>query len=191
MMGRNAPVVTLRAACHGRTKHDELTVFLRLLTLFLIFLTFALINSHRAEAASDDYLKAIDAEGQRLEPLGQAKKEQEILMRGAATAPVKESPKKKESHRTKTKTAQKKPEKPAVSPAPAPAPAAPASVSFQEFEHALSSNFPGSYALYSVLNAQEKEAVYTEYQNAKAGGTSRFLPVVTKIISITTSRRGR
>ncbi|MCR4348217.1 MAG: hypothetical protein NUV55_13605 [Sulfuricaulis sp.] len=190
MMGRNTLVVTLRTVCHGRPKHDEFTVFFQLLALFLLFLTFTLISHHRAEAASDDYLKAIDAEGQRLEPLGQAKKEQEILMRGAAPAPATESSKKKGSHRAKTKTVQKKSENTAATPAPAPASVIPASTSFQEFERSLSSNFPGSYALYSMLSTPEKEAVFGEYQNAKTGGTIRFLPAITKIIAYS-SKRGK
>lgn len=183
MMERNASAITLRAACYGRPKHDGSTVSFRMLALFLIFLTPVLVNNHRAEAASDDYLKAIDAEGQRLEPLGQAKKEQEMLMRGAALAPAKESSKKKESHRARTKTVQKKSEQTAATPALAPASAIPASVSFQEFERSLSSNFPGSYALYSILSPPEKEAVFGEYQNAKTGATIRFLPAITKIIA--------
>lgn len=138
-----------------------------------------------AQAAQDAYLDAINAEGDRLEVLGQAKKEQELLMRSAP--PSKES--------TKSKTAQKRQVKatpaPALSAAPTPSKAttsASSSVTNQEFEQALRKNFPGSFALYSLLEPKQQEAVFNEYEQSSSEGPARFLPVVTRIISFTTAK---
>lgn len=133
--------------------------------------------SHRAHAASDDYLKAIDAEGNRLEFLGQAKKEQEMLMRD--TPQVKDG--------QKPRAAQKKTVKAAPASVPSSSPdfatsATRTAASRAEFEQALKKNFPGSFALYSLLEPQEKEAVFNEYENVKSEGAIRFLPAVSKII---------
>lgn len=133
-----------------------------------------------AQAAPDAYLDAINAEGDRLEVMGQAKKEQELLMR-SAPAPSKES--------TKPKPVQKKQVKAAPAPAPSTATArAPSPATNQEFEQALRKSFPGSYALYSLLEPKQQEAVFNEYDQSSAEGPARFLPVVTKIISFTTAK---
>jgi len=129
--------------------------------------------------AADSYLDAINAEGDRLEVLGQAKKEQELLMRGAP--PSKES--------AKSKTAQKKQVKATPATAPSATSArAPGSATNQEFEQALRKNFPGSFALYSLLEPKQQEAVFNEYEQSSSEGPARFLPVVTKIISFTTAK---
>jgi len=134
-----------------------------------------------AQAAPDTYLDAINAEGDRLEVLGQAKKEHELLMRSA--------PASKES--AKSRTAQKKQVKATPAPVTSTAPAsasASSSVTNQEFEQALRKNFPGSYALYSLLDPKQQEAVFNEYEQSSSDGPARFLPVVTKIISFTTAK---
>lgn len=145
-----------------------------LLPVFLL-LILAVPFNRQACAASDDYLKAIDAEGNRLEFLGQAKKEHEMLMR--STSPARDG--------QKPGTAQKKTARTTSAAVPAPSPdiASRTAVSRAEFEQALKKNFPGSFALYSLLEPQEKEAVFHEYENANSGGTIRFLPAVSKIIS--------
>lgn len=155
---------------------DRLSTILAktLLPIFLL-LILAAPWSQRVHAAPDDYLKAIDAEGNRLEFLGQAKKEQEMLMSVA--------PRAKESQ--KPKVAQKKMAKAAPASVPTSPPdfASRTAASHAEFEQALKKNFPGSFALYSLLEPQEKEAIFREYDNANSEGTIRFLPAVSKIIS--------
>ena len=137
----------------------------------------------RAHAA-DDYLKAIEAEGNELEFLGQAKKEQELLMRSTpprskpAPKPKAAAPAPKQTVRTSVT-------------APASSTAAPDSVSQTEFEKALRGSFPGSYALYSLLEPKDKESVFREYREADSEGTIRFLPAVTKIISLSGKARAR
>lgn len=157
-----------------------LTVFLGALVLPLAI---GLTGIKPAQAA-DSYLDAINAEGDRLEVLGQAKKEQELLMR-SAPASSKEN--------TKPKPVQKKQVKATPAPVPSTAPSAaaarvPGSATNQEFEQALRKNFPGSFALYSLLEPKQQEAVFNEYDQSTAEGPARFLPVVTKIISFTTAK---
>lgn len=137
----------------------------------------------RAHAA-DDYLKAIEAEGNELEFLGQAKKEQELLMR--STPPrSKPAPKPKAAAPAPKQTAR------ASATAPSPSTAASDSVSQMEFEKALRKSFPGSYALYSLMEPKEKESVFHEYKEADSEGTIRFLPAVTKIISLSGKAKAR
>lgn len=140
-------------------------------TFFPLFplLILATLLGYPVLAASDDYLKAIEAEGDRLEFLGQAKKEHEMLMRVAPQAKVSQKP----------TAAQKKTAKAA----PATDAATRTSSERAEFELALRKSFPGSFALYSLLEPQEKEAVFNEYERSNSEGTIRFLPAVTKIIS--------
>ena len=137
----------------------------------------------RAHAA-DDYLKAIEAEGNELEFLGQAKKEQELLMR-STTPRSKQTPKPKAAAPAPKQTVRT-----SVT-APASSTAAPDSVSQTEFEKALRGSFPGSYALYSLLEPKDKESVFREYREADSEGTIRFLPAVTKIISLSGKARAR
>jgi hypothetical protein len=144
----------------------------KMLFPFFLLLILAAPLNHRAHAASDDYLKAIDAEGNRLEFLGQAKKEQEMLMRVAPQTKVGQTP----------RAAQKKSVRAAPVPAPGSATRTVRAPTRAEFELALRKNFPGSFALYSLLEPQEKEAVFNEYEHANSEGTIRFLPAVTKII---------
>lgn len=129
-------------------------------------LVFLLVPASPAAVAGDPYLDAINAEGDRLETLGQAKKEEELLRRGAPPA-----------NRT---------------PGPAltarPASIAPGVKSAMDFENVLHENFPGSFALYAVLDSKEKESVFSEYQKSRSDGPGRFLPVVSKIITLTTIR---
>ncbi len=139
----------------------------------------------RAHAA-DDYLKAIEAEGDQLEFLGQAKKEQEILMRSSPPR-TKPTPKPKAAAPVH---APKQTARTSVT-APAPSTASSESVSQLEFEKALRGSFPGSYALYSLMEPKEKESVFREYKEADSEGTIRFLPAVTKIISLSGKNKPR
>lgn len=132
------------------------------------------VSPVHAANASDDYVKFIEAEGNRLEFLGQAKKEQEMLLRNVPT-PAKASPISKAAT-----------PKHAVKAPPAPPSA---SVTQQEFEKSLRESLPGSYKLYTLFEAHEKESVFREYENAKTEGTIRFLPAVTKILSLTSRAR--
>lgn len=115
--------------------------------------------------AAADYLSAIEAAGDKLQPLGQARKEEETLRRLQQQQPA-----------------------PAAAAAK---PAAPATGGMKGFEDQLRGQFPGSFALYSLMDNKEKEQVYGEFQGAKGDGSARFLPVVTKIISISTAKRPR
>lgn len=134
--------------------------------------------------AADDYLKAIEAEGDQLEFLGQAKKEQEMLMR--STPPrTKPTPKPKAAAPAPKQTAR------ASATAPAPFTASSDSVSQLDFEKALRGSFPGSYALYTLMDQKEKESVFREYKEADSEGTIRFLPAVTKIISLSGKNKPR
>lgn len=121
-----------------------------------------------AAGAPDPYLQALDVEGDRLESLGKARKEQEALLHHYSAV--------KATAITKT------------TPAPAaksvPATSAPV-LDMQSFENALRQNFPGSFALYSLMEQSEKEQVYAEFQNKKGEGNARFIPVVIKIIAFT------
>lgn len=108
--------------------------------------------------ASDPYLAAINAEGNRMESLGRARQEQDALVRqhrGAAPAA--------RSTAAATVTSQ------------------------QQFEDMLRTNFPGSYALYSIMTPAEQQEVYGEFQKKDVEGTARFIPVVVKIIAITSA----
>jgi hypothetical protein len=121
--------------------------------------------------AGDPYLDAINAEGDRLETLGQAKKEEELLRREApAAAATNRTPGPALAARTKGTGA------------------APGVKSAMDFENVLHENFPGSYALYAVLDNSEKESVFNEYQKSRSDGPGRFLPVVSRIITLTTIR---
>ncbi len=139
----------------------------------------------RAHAA-DDYLKAIEAEGDQLEFLGQAKKEQEMLMRSTP-------PRAKPAPKPKAAAPVQAPKQTARASATAPAPStsSPDSVTQPEFEKALRGSFPGSYALYSLMEPKEKESVFREYKEADREGTIRFLPAVTKIISLSGKNKSR
>lgn len=137
----------------------------------------------RAHAA-DDYLKAIEAEGNELEFLGQAKKEQELLMRSTP-------PRAKPAPKPRAAAPAPKPAVKTSITSPASSTAAPDSVSQTEFEKALRGSFPGSYALYSLLEPKDKESVFREYREADSEGTIRFLPAVTKIISLSGKARTR
>lgn len=116
-------------------------------------------------AGPDPYLSAINAEGNQLESLGRAQQEQEALVRQhqvPAKAPATAAP---------------------VRRAAAPAP----ETTQKHFEETLRKSFPGSYALYSIMNAEEQREVYAEFQKKDVEGSARFIPVVVKIIAITSS----
>lgn len=122
-----------------------------------------LLSGTAAPAASPDpYLSALNAEGNKLESLGRARQEQEELVRqqraAAPAAPVRRA-----------------------SAAPAPA------TTQKHFEDTLRVSFPGSYALYSIMNADEQREVYAEFQKKDVEGSARFIPVVVKIIAITSA----
>jgi hypothetical protein len=130
--------------------------------------------------AADDYLTAIEAEGNELEFLGQAKKEQEILMRSAPAKP-----------RAAPKPKVPLPKQASIQTAKAPSSAPPDSMTQAEFEKALRGKFTGSYALYAVLAPSEKESVFREYREADAEGTIRFLPAVNQIIHLSSKNKPR
>lgn len=136
------------------------------------------ISPVRADS-SDDYLKAVEAEGDHLEFLGQARKEQEMLMR-SAPRPVTASPRHKADAPKQTAKAP-----------PATASAPPVSVSQRDFEMSLREHFPGSYALYTILEPREREIVFREYANARTEGTIRFLPAVSRLIALSSMSRTR
>lgn len=126
-------------------------------------LIFMLQCSAAPAAGPDPYLAAINAEGNRLESLGRARQEQEALVR-QQQAPA-----------------------PAVA-APVRRAAAPATMTTQkQFEDTLRKSFPGSYALYSIMSAAEQGEVYAEFQKKDVEGSARFIPVVVKIIAITSA----
>lgn len=112
----------------------------------------------------DDYTREIMAEGSRLETLGEAHREREILEKSMA----------------KSRPAPK-PEKAAVTVAPKETDAA--------FEANLRATFPASFALYSLLTPEEKTAVRAEYDQSTSPGAARFHPVVSKIIAFSTKKR--
>jgi hypothetical protein len=127
--------------------------------------------------AASDYLSAIEAEGDRLEFLGKARQEEEALRR-----------------------LQQQPARSATPPPAAPAPAAKAAAAaspaagaanMKGFEEQLRTQFPASFALYSLMEQQDKEAIYGEYQKTKTEGTVRFLPVVSKIVAISSAKRAK
>lgn len=115
-------------------------------------------------AGPDPYLAAINAEGNQLESLGRARQEQEALVR---------------QHQTPAPAAAAAPVRRAAAPAPA--------TTQKQFEDTLRKSFPGSYALYSIMNADEQGEVYAEFQKKDVEGSARFIPVVVKIIAITSS----
>jgi hypothetical protein len=135
-------------------------------THYALALCMTLLAGSRAYAA-DDYLSAIEAEGNRIEFLGKARQEEETVRRLQQTnaAPASTTP----------STAQAK--------------LAPASMS--GFEDQLRAQFPGSFALYSLMDTKERELVYAEFGKSKSTGAARFLPVVSKIIGITTQKRAK
>lgn len=117
--------------------------------------------------ATDDYLSAIEAEGNRIEFLGKARQEEAAVRRlqQSNAAPT------------------------SIAFATAPTTATPSSM--HSFEEELRAQFPGSFALYSLMDQKEREMVYAEFGKSKSTGVARFLPVVSKIISITTQKRAR
>jgi heme exporter protein D len=125
--------------------------------------SFFMLTAHAAKG-NDPYLQAINSEGNRLESLGKAQEEREQLERLQST--------KKKGAVTA----------PATNAAAAP-------VNIQGFETALRDSFPGSFALYSLMDNAEKDLVYAEYQRKKSEGLARFTPVVVKIIAITNAKR--
>lgn len=125
--------------------------------------SFFMLTAHAAKDI-DPYLQAINAEGNRLESLGKAQEEHEQLERQQSTR-----------------------KKGAVTAPATNATATPTTI--QGFEAALRDNFPGNFALYSLMDSAEKGQVYAEYQKKKSDGLARFTPVVVKIIAITNSKR--
>jgi hypothetical protein len=119
--------------------------------------------------AADDYLKAIEAEGNKLEYLGKAREEEQALRQQIPVA------------------------KPMAKPASTAPVSATTPATMQAFEQSLRQQFPASYALYSLLDPKDREAVYTEYQKSRSEGLARFLPVVSKIIAFSapSKRAGR
>jgi hypothetical protein len=128
-------------------------------------LVFVLHGTAAPAASPDPYLSAINAEGNQLESLGRARQEQDALLRQQQTPTPK-----------------------AAAAAPVRRAAPPAAVTTQpQFEDTLRKSFPGSYALYSIMNADEQGEVYAEFQKKDVEGSARFIPVVVKIIAITSA----
>jgi len=125
--------------------------------------SFFMLTAHAAKG-NDPYLQAINSEGNRLESLGKAQEEHEQLERLQST---------------KKNGAVTAPATKAIA----------APTNLQGFEAALHDSFPGSFALYSLMDTDEKAQVYAEYQKKKSDGLARFIPVVMKIIAITNSKR--
>lgn len=118
-------------------------------------LTVALAGAPSAARAADDYLSAINEEGDRLESLGRAREERARLERDAGE----------------------------------PRAAKPDATDQAAFERELNAQFPASFALYSMLNADERTQVYAEYRQAHARGAARFFPVLNRIIALSTQKR--
>jgi hypothetical protein len=115
-------------------------------------------------AAADDYLQAIEAEGGRLKVVGKARQEQERLRRAPPPAAA--------GRGAQAAATQ----------------ASGAANGVGAFELALRQDYPGSYALYALLDAGEKDQVYGEYQQSRGEGAARYLPVVNRIITLTTAK---
>lgn len=108
-----------------------------------------------AAPAASDYLSAINEEGDRLESLGKARRERELLEQRASQ------------------------------------PSAVKAVAADQvqFERELNGEFPASYALYSMMSADDRAKVYAEYQQSRSGGAARFFPVLNRIIALSTKNR--
>lgn len=145
------------------------SVLTGLLVLGLISITSFSPSAYTAEA--DPYLSAINVEGGKLESLGKAKKEEEALLRLEAA-----------------ERKQARPQQPAQPQKPA---TDASSVNAKAFEDDLQKSFPGSYALYSLMDSGEKQQVLAEYQKRSAEGAGRYIPVIKKIIAITNAKRTR
>jgi hypothetical protein len=120
--------------------------------------------------AADDYLRAITAEGERLETLGKARREEQALQqrieRQRRAAPATNQGETKDRSPT-------------------------AEVTRAQFEQMLRREFPYSYALYVLLSEKEKEAVYAEYRKAGEEGVGRFLPVLRQIVRFSSEKNER
>ncbi len=117
--------------------------------------------------AADDYLSAIEAEGNRIEFLSKARQEEAAVRR------------------------QQQSNGAAASTPPSPVQTSANPTSMRGFEDELRAQFPGSFALYSLMGQKEREMVYAEFGNSKATGAARFLPVISRIIAITTQKRAK
>ncbi|BAU49313.1 hypothetical protein SVA_2765 [Sulfurifustis variabilis] len=115
----------------------------------------AVIAGAPPPAEADDYLSAINAEGDRLESLGKARRERELLERRVSQ----------------------------------PAAATPVAADQAQFERELNAEFPASYALYSMMGADDRTKVYAEYRESRSGGAARFFPVLNRIIALSTKNR--
>ena len=117
--------------------------------------------------AADDYLSAIEAEGNRIEFLGKARQEEAAVRRlqQSNAAPASTSPSTGLATTTPT--------------------------SMRGFEEELRAQFPGSFALYSLMDQKEREMVYAEFGKSKSTRAARFQPVKSKIIGITTQKRAK
>lgn len=132
-------------------------------------------------AAQDDYLQALEQEASTVEELHKAQKEQRELqllfdaLPVTAPAAVKQTPKTVQSPQ------------PDQSPPVTPRPKTRLEVTTVEFEQELFKRFPGSFALYSMLQTGQKTQVQSEYQASQSEGVSRFVSVINKIIKFSIS----
>jgi hypothetical protein len=114
-----------------------------------------LLGASYTAPAADDYLSAINEEGNRLESLGKARRERELLQQRASQ----------------------------------PSPVKAVAADQAQFERELNTEFPASFALYSMMSADDRMTVYTAYQQSRAGGAARFFPVLNRIIALSTQTR--
>lgn len=135
------------------------------LAAFVTLLSLGAIPPTARAAQADDYTREIMAEGNQMETLGQAHREREKLEKSMA----------------KPRPAAPNVRKAEAAPAPKETDAA--------FETKLRETFPASFALYSLLNPDEKAAVRAEYDQSTNPGVARFHPVVSKIIVFSTKKR--
>lgn len=112
-------------------------------------------------AGADDYISAVTAEGERLETLGKARREEERLRQTIERR--RQSP-------------------PPAAAAKAPAQDLPTTPTRAQFEQELRREFPYSYALYVLLTEKEKDEVYGEFLKGRDGGAAWFLPALKKIV---------
>lgn len=76
-----------------------------------------------------------------------------------------------------------------IEPVAQPAAAKPAATDQAAFERELNTEFPASYALYSLMSPDERAKVYAEYQQSRTRGAARFFPVLNRIIALSTNKR--
>ncbi len=123
--------------------------------------------------ATDDYLHAIMAEGERLEMLGKARQEEAQLQQRI-----------ERSRKLPPPAAAAGASKTLAHDTPTPS-------SRAQFEQKLLEEFPYSYSLYVRLTEQEKDEVYGAFRKGQNDGSARFLLALKKIIVFSTGRHDK